>query len=125
MNLTNIVLNTTDKKTLSNYISEIFDKQVSISNNQYVINMDGINFIFKQVDDDQVQHDSRHTLLEFSVDSVEALEDLLKKVQFYHYRLNAGKNTDRLFEIPEIHGDQNIHYFEVEDTDNRKWKFST
>ena len=125
MNLTNIVLNTTDKKKLSNYISEIFDKQVSVVDNQYSINMDGINFLFKQVEGDQANQDFQHTLLEFFVDSVEALEDLLKKVQFYHYRLNAGNKPGHFCEIPEIHGDQGIHYFEVEDTDHRKWKFST
>jgi len=125
MNLTNIVLNTTDKRKLSNYISEIFDKPVVILNNQYSINMDGIKFIFKQVDDETVQSASKQTLLEFSVDSLEALEDLLKKVQFYHYRSNAKEKSERDFEIPDIHGDCGIHYFEVADTDNRKWKFST
>jgi len=125
MNLTNIVLNTTDKRKLSNYISEIFDKPIVILNNQYSINMDGLKFIFKQVEGVIDQSDFEHTQLEFSVDSLEALEDLLKKVQFYHYRLNAGEKTERDFEIPDIHGDCDIHYFEVADTDNRKWKFST
>ena len=125
MNLTNIVLNTTDKRKLSNYISEIFDKPIAILNNQYSINMDGLKFIFKQVEGEIDQSDFEHTQLEFSVDSLEALEDLLKKVQFYHYRLNAGEKTERDFEIPDIHGDCDIHYFEVADTDNRKWKFST
>jgi len=125
MNLTNIVLNTTDKRKLSNYISEIFDKPIVILNNQYSINMEGIKFIFKQVEGEIDQSDFEHTQLEFSVDSLEALEDLLKKVQFYHYRLNAGEKTARDFDIPDIHGDCDIHYFEVADTDNRKWKFST
>ena len=82
MNLTNIVLNTTDKRKLSNYISEIFDKPIVILNNQYSINMDGLKFIFKQVEGVIDQSDFEHTQLEFSVDSLEALEDLLKKVQF-------------------------------------------
>lgn len=111
---------------LSQFISELLDMDIRpgkagviwVSNAQ-------LSFHIIQV----VQQDTlipyttaRDTILSFSMDTLQDLENLLKKVEFLRYRQeDNGANGSE--QKPSMHQQEGNLFFFLKDLDGRSWKF--
>ena len=86
------------------------------------INLVHQNFNFKIVDIKNGLHqDGPRDTISFSLDSLEILNDLYKKIEFYLYCNGSDFNKIQLYKVKE---DLSLgaSYLKIKDFDNREWK---
>ena len=118
-----IALHSRDKKTLSSFLSELLDMEMSFSGEAIRLENDQFNII---VIEDADMKCVSNMMIDFFVDSFDELKSFIQKVEFikYRYRITFVTNEGKILDDVKIHNVGHLHYFFLSDTDGRRWKFS-
>ena len=112
---------------LANFFSELLDMDIKpdeAGEGIWVSNNDLVLYV-SQASAEQLFHKGgeRDIQLEFKLDTLNELEDLLHKIQFLSYRQNTNEESKSLPKA-KLSKVKDKVFFNLKDPDGRRWKFS-
>lgn len=112
---------------LANFFSELLDMDIKpdeAGEGIWVSNKDLVLYV-SQASAEQLFHKGgeRDIQLEFKLDTLNELEDLLHKIQFLSYRQNTNEEAKALPKA-KLSKVKDKVFFNLKDPDGRRWKFS-
>ena len=116
MDLSQISINSYRPLELSNFLSYLFDIEIKKREERYYLFFRAYVFVISTA-----LNKPEHSMsLTFQLESLQALEDLIKKYEFYLYR-ETGKPPHKKMSPQK---EKSEYYFEIFDVDGRSWFFS-
>jgi hypothetical protein len=114
-------------KELAHFFSELLDMDIlpdKGGDGIWVENHD-LKLFINQASADQLFHKGgeRDLLVEFKLDTLDELEDLLHKVHFLSYRQGTGEEPTKPATKAKLSKVGNKVFFNILDPDGRRWKF--
>jgi hypothetical protein len=114
-------------KELAQFFSELLDMDITPdkSGDGIWVSNEFLKLFIGTSNADQLFHreGERDILLEFGLDSLTEIEDLLHKVQFISYR-QAGEKAAKTTPKTKLSRIGGKVFFNIKDPDGRRWKFS-
>ena len=111
---------------LAQFLSELLDMDISAQANGSVFLQNGL-FTLQVIQASPqalvARNAERDTILSFRLDSLQALEDLVLKVQFLSYRHGESQSSESDKKV-KLHHQDDEYFFFLKDLDGRRWKFS-
>ncbi len=120
------ILYSRNANELAHFLSELLDMDISVqSEGSILVKSDLVSLQVVQAPAQALlaRNTERDTILGFRVDSLQALEDLVLKVQFLGYR-HGESNASEAQKKVKLHQQDREYFFFLKDLDGRRWKFS-
>lgn len=125
LQLGQIAIYSKDKLALAKFLAELLDMELSysLSGEAVVLKHQSLSIAIYDAKACHVfaLNNTRDMILDFWVESIEDLEELVQKIQFQKYRQGV-KNAATKYKIER---NNESSYFIFDDTDGRHWRFST
>lgn len=127
LHVSHINLYSQKPQELASFFSELLDMDIRPDGGGdgiWVENSD-LRLFVTQASADQLFHKGgeRDLQLEFKLDTLDELEDLLHKVQFLSYRQQVNEDTKSVPKA-KLSKVKDKVFFNIKDPDGRRWKFS-
>jgi len=114
-------------KEIASFFSELLDLGITPDRGGEGIWLEGdsIKLFILPATADQLFHKGgeRDLMVEFSLDDLSELEDLLHKVQFLSYRHSTDKEGQKASQKAQLSRVGGEVFFYLKDPDGRRWKF--
>jgi len=120
-----IALYSKDIQKISTFLSDLLETEIQPAGEGVRLIHQSFTIVVIDGSQDEAKRAPNLTVVDFSVDSLQELEDLRQKYLFFRYRDDAGLTDESSPEFScDVKSIGPIHYFVVVDPDGRKWKFS-
>lgn len=112
-----ILLSSRDPQALAQFLSDVFDLEMSVSNDTVKLFSSQMKLLILSAPSNMPV--SAHMVLDFEFEGPEELQEFWQKIQFFKYRYHLPDHLEE-----KISQTKNSHYFILKDLDGRRWKFS-
>lgn len=123
ISLNQIVLHTRNVPTLTAFLSDLLEMEIiqEPGNDSVLLKQENYQFLILESSADQLfaKETKRDIWLDFSLDSLEELENLLQKIKFQQYR--HGESGE---DVIKLQKDDSFCFFVINDPDGRALRFS-